>query len=535
MEKRIILAFVLSFIILISWQAMFPAPKSDNTTKFSQHIENKEDKKRRPFETAQKEQDFEEKQSLNIPEKTIVISSSEIEALMSTKGGAIVETKILKYDAVLPVTRIFELADFNSLSYTIEEEAKDRVVFLAKTKNLEIRKRYQIPQGGHLVNADIQIKNTGRNAVAVNSDVQAMVVDIGMLEEGETQGRDRNLLEYSVFKDGKVWRKTGAYQFTEKDQKKEFGGAEWFGFRNRYYCAIFKPDFDVTGHEILPKSKENLQINVDLSDKTLSSGETITLSSVIYIGPQQGDILASYNMDFEKIHVYFKWGFFDAIAKIIEDLIKFTHKFIPNWGVSIILVSLAIYFSFYPLTMKSMLSMRKMQSLQPKIMEIREKYEKNPQKLNQETMKLYAENKVNPLGGCLPLLLQMPIFICLYQMIWRSVLFKGAKFLWIKDLSGPDKLIVLDKSFPIIGNEINILPLFILILMFIQQKMTAKNMNVKDPNQIAQQKMMTFMMPAILFFVFYHIASGLTLYFTVFYIVSSFAQWRIGKKAEAMS
>jgi YidC/Oxa1 family membrane protein insertase len=270
-----------------------------------------------------------------------------------------------------------------------------------------------------------------------------------------------------------------------------------------------------------------------LNDTTLSSDEKVSYGASIYVGPQNSAILKSYSMDLEKIQVYFRYGFFDSIAKIIEDLIKLVHKFIPNWGVSIILVSLMIYFSFYPLTMKSMMSMRKMQSLQPKIMELREKHEKNPQKLNQEIMKLYSENKVNPLGGCFPLLLQMPIFICLYQMIWRSILFKNASFLWIKDLSEPDRFYVMTKSFPVIGNEINILPFIIIVLMILQQRLSSKNMNVMDPNQLAQQKMMMFMLPVFLFLVFYRIASGLTLYFTVFYVVSLFTQLHISKKVKA--
>ncbi len=270
-----------------------------------------------------------------------------------------------------------------------------------------------------------------------------------------------------------------------------------------------------------------------VKDTTLNRQETSEYSATLYFGPQNSTILKSYAMDFEKIQVYFRLGAFDAIAKIIEDLIKLVHKFIPNWGVAIILVSLLIYFSFYPLTMKSMLSMRKMQSLQPKIAELREKYEKNPQKLNQEIMKMYSENKVKPLGGCLPLLLQMPIFICLYQMIWRSVMFKGAGFLWIKDLSEPDRLFMLAKSYPVLGKEFNILPFIIIVLMILQQRMSSKNMSTTDPNQLAQQKMMMFMLPAFLFFVFYRISSGLTLYFTVFYIVSLFTQMQISKKVQA--
>lgn len=532
MEKRVVLSLVLSFLFLIAWQAIFPAPKPVGE-KNMQVFENKE------FATVSQSSDVED-----LPEETedivsteneaeiLTIANDKIQAEISTYNGALVSTKILAYNAELPVSGVFDLVDFDGLIYTVVESDANHVVLSVQKGSLDIRKIYMVSDGEFLVNADVHISNTGSGSVAVSPDVQPFLVDTDLLGEGIEKSRDRSLLEYSVYQDDKVFRKTGAFHFSDKDHKREYGSPNWFGFRDRYYCLIVKPNFDVNGYEIIPKNKKNLKMVAFLNDQTLDPGKSLELSASIYVGPQQSRILESYGKGFEKIHVYFRLGFFDAIAKIIEDMIKFAHRFIPNWGLSIIFVSLLIYFSFYPLTMKSMLSMRKMQSLQPEIVELREKYEKNPQKLNQEIMKLYAENKVNPLGGCFPLLLQMPIFICLYQMIWRSVLFNGSGFLWIKDLSQPDRLIVLNKSFPIIGNEINVLPLIILVLMVIQQRMTAKNMNSTDPNQIAQQKMMMFMMPAVLFFVFYHIASGLSLYFTVFYIVSSFTQWRIGKKAQ---
>lgn len=501
-----------------------------------QPTENKEVTKSFPLKTAQEEEQEIKQKEPGPSEKTVVIRNEKIEATLTTLGGSISKTKILDYSAELPVKGIFELESFKGLEYEVEKEAADEVVFVAQKNGLEIRKIYRLSDGDFILNVDLEVRNSGINPVAFSPGIQTMMIDITMAGEEVERSRDRNLLEYSVLSDGKVVRKTGAFKFTKKENKQTYAPVDWFGFRNRYYCAIFKPEFVVQGYRFLPyEGEKQLSVHAILNDITLNGGESINFPSVIYVGPQNSEILKAYDMDFDKIQVYFRAAFFDSIAKIIEDIIKVIYKIIPNWGVSIILVSLMIYLCLYPLTMKSMLSMRKMQSLQPKIAELREKHEKNPQKLNQDIMKLYAENKVNPMGGCLPILLQMPVFICLYQMIWRSVLFKGAGFLWIKDLSQPDRLIILSKSFPIIGNEINVLPLVILVLMFIQQKMTAKNMNVTDPNQLAQQKMMTFMMPAILFLVFYRIASGLSLYFTVFYIVSSLTQWRIGKKDKAVS
>jgi len=197
---------------------------------------------------------------------------------------------------------------------------------------------------------------------------------------------------------------------------------------------------------------------------------------------------------------------------------------LPNWGVTIILISTFLYASMYPLTLRGMSSMKRMQALQPEINKLKEKYSDNPQKMNQEMMRLYKEYKINPLGGCLPFLLQMPIFIGLYQVLWRSVTFKGADFLWIKDLSMPDRFYVLPFEVPFVGRDINLLPLLMAIIMFFQQRITAKNMVITDPIQLQQQKMMGIMMPVLMGVIFYKFASGLTLYFTVFYLFSTFTQ-----------
>ena len=115
------------------------------------------------------------------------------------------------------------------------------------------------------------------------------------------------------------------------------------------------------------------------------------------------------------------------------------------------------------------------------------------------------------------------------QVLWRSVVFKGAHFLWIKDLSQPDRLWIFPFSLPFIGNELNILPIAMMGIMFVQQKLSAKNMVITDPSQAAQQKMMTMIFPVFLGFIFYKFASGLSLYFTTFYLMSTLSQWKMSK------
>lgn len=156
--------------------------------------------------------------------------------------------------------------------------------------------------------------------------------------------------------------------------------------------------------------------------------------------------------------------------------------------------------------------MKQMQALQPAIEELRKKYKDDPQKLNKEIMELYRIQRVNPFSGCLPLIFQIPIFFALYQVLMRSVALKGAKFLWIKDLSSPDRLFILPVSIPILGKELNLLPILMTIGMFIQQKFS---MAATSAGSTEQQKLMLILFPLMFGIIFYHLPSGLVLYWFI--------------------
>ena len=163
-----------------------------------------------------------------------------------------------------------------------------------------------------------------------------------------------------------------------------------------------------------------------------------------------------------------------------------------------------------------MRSAKGMQHLQPKIEELRRVYKDNPQRLNKEILELYRKNKINPLGGCLPLILQIPVFFSLYQALMRSIELKGANFLWIKDLSQPDRLVA--------SPEINILPILMAITMFLQQKLT---MPATSGTSGEQQRFMSFVLPVMFGFIFYKIPSGLVLYWFVNSLLMFVYQMRI--------
>ncbi len=206
--------------------------------------------------------------------------------------------------------------------------------------------------------------------------------------------------------------------------------------------------------------------------------------------------------------------------------LSFTHKVVKNWGLAIIILSLLIYLVLYPLTIKQMRSMKEMQVLQPKVEQLKVLYKDNSQRMNKELMELYKEHKVNPLGGCLPLLLQMPVFFTLYQVLNRSIALKGAEFLWIKDLSEPDKLAMLPVNLPVVGDQFNILPIIIAIIMFVQQKFSTA---AATGEAAQQQKIMMIVFPFVFGLVFYHMPSGLVLYWLVNSLLMMLYQIKISK------
>ena len=226
------------------------------------------------------------------------------------------------------------------------------------------------------------------------------------------------------------------------------------------------------------------------------------------------------------------------IVIFLELMIKFFYRFTNNYGVSIILMTMVIKVILHPLTRKSFQSMRRMSALQPKITEIKEKYKNNPQQVNKETQALYKKEKVNPMGGCLPMILQMPIFYALYSLLSGMVELRNESFLWIKDLSLPDTVATVKMAVPLLGyriaeqgfTDINILPFIMTGTTLLQSKLTTGG-------QTAQQgKMMTYMFPLMFFFIFWNMPSGLVLYWTIQNILTIgqqyYIDYRLKKKGQ---
>ena len=532
MEKRLLLAFILSFGILYLWFG--GSARRPIQSNYPQLVVNKEvTQYLAPTQDFLKPSPPASAPEIKVIEKEHVLDSGKFVVTFSNVGGTIKNILLKEYNASLPATRLMGLEGYENEDFSLEYTDSEKVIYSFNSGDIKISKIYSISPNDYLIKSDIQIINKTEMSKLKNGvEIHGINLDMSILNSKDINynPRESSLYEYSILlKDNKIERKGGASKFFSKETKNGYGKIEWLGFRDRYFCLLVKPLFETEGYGIKALDEKNLQMS--MRGKLESSpGQAVKLSQTIFFGPQSLFLLKGYDSRFENIMAFSGFALIDGIAKAIYFCMHLIHKIIPNWGICILLLGISIYLLTYPLTLTMMSSMKKMQAIQPKMAALKEKNKNNPQKLNKEIVELYKEHKVNPLGGCLPLVLQMPIFIGLYQVLWRSVSFKGAHFLWIKDLSMPDRLFILPFTIPGLGNEFNLLPLLMVGAVFIQQRLSSKNMVVADPMQASQQKMMGIMMPVFMGAIFYKMASGLTLYFFVFYALSAWTQWKMSKK-----
>ena len=291
------------------------------------------------------------------------------------------------------------------------------------------------------------------------------------------------------------------------------GDIGWLGFGGQYFLAAFVPQAE---------PKNNLRAWTKAWPSTVE-GKLLLPSGVfqtyaeVYVGPKDIDRLEAIGHGLRKA---VDLGWFTVIALPLLQALRFLHKFTGNYGVAIIILTVVIKVLFYPLTKKSFESMREMQKLQPEMQKIRARLKDKPSEMNQEVMELYRRHKVNPLGGCLPMVLQVPVFIGLYNALLNAVELRHAPFVgWITDLSAPDRLGSLQLPF-VPHPGIPVLTLIMGASMLVQQWMTP---SAADP---AQQRIM-MIMPIIFTFMFINFPAGLTLYWLVNNVLTIAQQYAI--------
>ncbi len=508
MEKRLVLAIALSLLVLLSWSVLTPKPQlADNKVV----IAHKSQLTTSPQEVSSAViTSAPISPSTELIQETVSFTQGSREIIFNPVTAAIVEV-IFKDgpEHRLPL-KIGFLTNGN-LVFKQQRVTKDSISFIYEDQNQRIIKKFIIPNNSNIMDLDEQVQNISSLALALRPQ---LVLGRLNLSAKNTQSRYQDIF---LGTKEKTLHLSAGKDFSSSD-------AKFIGLRDQYFCTIVEPVNMAASAYIKKISPQESEVGLVMNEISLKPGAQIGHSFHIYLGPQDLKAINNVKPEWTTI-IYF--GTFDFIAQLLLQLLGFFYSLVHNWGLAIIILSIAVYFSLFPLSIKQMRSMKEMQILQPKIEALRKELKDNPQKLNKEIMELYKEHKVNPLGGCLPLLLQMPIFFALYQALIRSVALRGAHFLWIKDLSSPDRAFVFKNAIPLLGNQINILPILMAIGMFVQQKIS---MAKASGEAAQQQKMMTIIMPIMFGVIFYQMPSGLVLYWFVNSLFMLGYQFRINRQ-----
>jgi len=304
------------------------------------------------------------------------------------------------------------------------------------------------------------------------------------------------------------------------------GVVEWIAVKNKYFMAALIPAVEARGAELIAERFGELDEEDVRLDFVASLQIPITDSEAdefkLYLGPMEFKRINAYGVGLYDT-VDFGWDFFEALTRPLAKFIfiptfAFLSSFIPNYGLIIIIFSILIKLLLFPLTKKSFRSMAKMRELQPRMEAIKEKYRDNPQKQQKATMKMYKETGVNPLGGCMPMLLQYPIIIALWMFLPQAIEIRQQGFLWATDLSAPDVILSLPFTIPMYGNYVGGFTLLMGLSMVVQMKIQAM------PGSGAQQKMFMYLMPLMMFVIFNKFAAGLSLYYLCYNVLTAAQQ-----------
>ncbi|MHB8905251.1 MAG: membrane protein insertase YidC [Melioribacteraceae bacterium] len=575
MDKNTSIAFVLIGIILVTWlyfNSPAPQPPQKKKTQTSA-VEKKDTAATTPI--AQQKEETKPQEEINpfgskpLPEQIITIET-DLAKIELTNHGAKIRRYFLKkyktwYHSEIKDTNFYNQhvqlvntakngGDFNIIFVTKEGKRVNTsfIDFTSDAKNYY----YKVSGNDSLA---INYTFTTDSGKAIQKDFvfygdnYASKIDIGLVKMDDVISSYRYDVEWSnginFLEENSVdeanHANASAYsgdeqviidasKVGEKVEKDINGKVDWVATRDKYFAMILAPNAPSSeggayfeGTHIA--NKYGVQEIYSASLKIPFKNEKYQKDSfTLYLGPIDYSILKSYGKNFQNV---FEFGSFFGLKFVIRPisefillpLFKFLHSFISNFGLVIIVFSIIIKFALHPLTRQSMMSMKKMQMLQPKINELKEKHKDNPQKVQQETMKLYSTYGINPMGGCLPMLLQMPILIALWSLFNVTIEIRQQPFmLWMTNLSSPDIILRLPFKIPLFNVDIiSGLALLMGITMFIQQKMS-----VKDPSQ----KALVYIMPVMMTIMFMSFPSGLNLYYFMFNALSIGQQYYINHK-----
>lgn len=396
----------------------------------------------------------------------------------------------------------------------VDQAPQSLVLTHWRSDGIGIEKRFTFQPDSYLIDLDVTVKNNGTQAL--NPQVWLALAQ----KEDTGKGARYGFSGPSILIDDHL---SQIDVDDIADQGRLEGQIGWIAIQDRYFLSAVVPP-PVSGAAVqLGHQDAVIQSALVLPPETLAPGQARTYTYRVFFGPKRGEVLKTYGLELERV---VDFGMFDFIAKPCLWFMNWIYGFIPNYGIAIIILTILTKVLLWPLGNKSYKSMNEMKRMQPLMTEIREKHKNDKKKMNEEMMNLYRVYKVNPLGGCLPMLVQLPVFFALYRMLYEAIELRHAPFFgWINDLSAPDRLFSFDFQVPLMEPPYGI-PVLTIIMgatMFLQQKMTP------TPGDPTQAKMMTFM-PLIFTFIFINFSSGLVLYWLVNNLASIAQQYYVYKK-----
>ncbi len=576
-ERRLLLAVILSVAILVAWQFFFkpekptqpPRKEGEKVTDTAQPQqpgkEQKAEKEKKEEERLVEEESLGEARGLtsadlepvsSIGPEEVVVETELYRCVISARGGGIREFILKKYNKatapdsgpvklvkgklpayMMPLTSEIMLdnkllapdagymAEKSKIDISSDKAPKEAelTMWLETAGGLRVERKYTFSKGSYEIGLDISVKESGASseggmsgAVPVETTLRwATAVDP---EEAGNRFRPYGLVAQA----GKDYIDEGVGDVRD-DGPLKYKDVLWAGFSENYFLSILIPE-DSAGvsleSDILKiEPLEVVRTEMRFPGGEVEAGKPYRVNLDFYSGPKDYGRLSKKGKNIEASIGY---GMVKVIVVPLMWVLEQCHRLVQNWGLAIILLTVLVKIIFFPLTRKSFESMRAMQALQPRIKEIQQKYKNDKEKMNQEMMALYRTHKVNPLGGCLPMLLQLPVLYALYRALYVSIELRHAEFIWwINDLSSPENLITL----PIMGGVgLGVMPFLMGASMFVQQKMSTTT-----PGDQFQQKM--FMaMPLVITVISFGFPTGLVLYWMISNLLTIIQQYVINRK-----
>ncbi|OPL15409.1 MAG: hypothetical protein AVO38_10470 [delta proteobacterium ML8_D] len=550
-QARLIIAIVLSLVVFILWNFFFIDKKENPPLKQAQEKEQKTDKK---SEVSKKEKVILEKPPLAasisgppIKASRTVTVKTPLYVVKISEKGAVFKSYVLKNyrettDVDSPLLEMIPedisegiirlgfagnslsglddavySADINGDSVDIVNKSEKISFVWTSPQGVAIEKKFSFSPETYMIDLSVTVKNLSGQTLR----------DSMMLSLAQPAEKDSSFgfTGPSALINNKL---TQIKTKKIKDKNTYTGNVKWVAVQNRYFMSAIipddPPDDPPDGAMHLYADDKVLKNRYVRPEIAMESGTQHVFKYKLFFGPKSMRVLKG--LDYELVKAV-HFGMFDIIAKPCVWIMNFIYDhFIPNYGVAIIMLTLFTKIILWPLGNKSYKSMAEMKKIQPLMAEIKEKYKDDKKRMNEEVMGLYKTYKVNPMGGCLPMLAQIPIFFALYRMLYEAIELRHAPFFWwINDLSAPDRLFRFDISIPFMQPPYGI-PVLTIIMgasMFLQQKMS-------PPMGDATQAKMMMLMPVVFTVMFINFSSGLVLYWLVNNIISMAQQYYIQKK-----